>query len=125
MRVHAKSLRSRQTATPWNAAHQAPLSTGFFRQECWNGLPFSSPGDLPDRGIKPGQPAWQTGSSPSEPPGKPLKMTCARVHAKLLQMCPTLCDPMDSSPSGSSVYGILQARILEWVAIPFSRDLPT
>ena len=38
--------------------------------------------------------------------------------------CPTLCDPMDSSPPGSSVYGILQARILEWVAIPFSRGLP-
>ena len=41
-------------------------------------------------------------------------------HAKLLQSCPTLCDPMDSSPSGSSVHGILQARILEWVAISFS-----
>ena len=41
-------------------------------------------------------------------------------HAKLLQSCPTLRDPMDSSPSGSSVHGILQARILEWVAISFS-----
>ena len=37
------------------------------------------------------------------------------------QLCPTLCDPMDCSPPGSSVHGILQARILEWVAIPFSR----
>ena len=37
------------------------------------------------------------------------------------QSCPTLCDPMDCSPPGSSVYGILQTRILEWVAIPFSR----
>ena len=37
------------------------------------------------------------------------------------QSCPTLCDPMDCSPPGSSVLGILQARILEWVAIPFSR----
>ena len=43
------------------------------------------------------------------------------VHAKLLQSCPTLCDPMDCSPPGSSIHGILQARILEWVAIPFSR----
>ena len=41
--------------------------------------------------------------------------------AKLLQSCPTLCDPMDCSPPGSSVHGILQAKILEWVAIPFSR----
>ena len=38
-----------------------------------------------------------------------------------LQLCPTLCDPMDCSPLGSSVYGILQARVLEWFAIPFSR----
>ena len=37
------------------------------------------------------------------------------------QLCPILCDPMDYSPPGSSVNGILQARILEWVAIPFSR----
>ena len=40
--------------------------------------------------------------------------------AKLLQSCPTLCDPIDSSPPGSSVPGILQARILEWIAISFS-----
>ena len=44
--------------------------------------------------------------------------------AKSLQLCPTLCDPMDCSPPGSSVHGILQARILEWVAMPSSRDLP-
>ena len=41
--------------------------------------------------------------------------------AKLLQSCPTLCDPMDCGLPGSSVHGILQARILEWVAVPFSR----
>ena len=40
---------------------------------------------------------------------------------KLLQSCPTLCNPMDNSLPSSSVYGILQARILEWVAMPFSR----
>ena len=42
--------------------------------------------------------------------------------AKLLQLCPTLCDPIDGSPPGSSVHRILQARILEWVAISFSQD---
>ena len=42
------------------------------------------------------------------------------MHAKSLQSCPTLCDPMDSSPPGSSVHRILQARILEWGAISFS-----
>ena len=45
--------------------------------------------------------------------------TC--MHAKSLQSCPTLCDPIDCSLRGSSVHGILQARILEWVAMPFSR----
>ena len=43
------------------------------------------------------------------------------VHAKLLQSCPTLCDAMDYSPPGSSVHGFLQARILEWIALPSSR----
>ena len=41
--------------------------------------------------------------------------------AKLLQFCPSLCDPMDCSPSGSSVQGFLQARIMEWAALPSSR----
>ena len=45
----------------------------------------------------------------------------APAAAKSLQSCPTLCNPIDSSPLASSVPGILQARILEWVAIPFSR----
>ena len=39
------------------------------------------------------------------------------------QSCPTLCNPMDCSPPGSSVHGVLQARILEWVTIPFSRGI--
>ena len=43
------------------------------------------------------------------------------MKVSVAQMCPILCDPMDYSPPGSSVYGILQARILEWVAIPSSR----
>ena len=44
----------------------------------------------------------------------------AAAAAKLLQSCPTLCDPMDCSPPASSVHGIFQARVLEWVAIAFS-----
>ena len=46
------------------------------------------------------------------------------VHANLPQLCPTLCDIMACSPPGSSVHGILQARILEWVAMPPPADLP-
>ena len=44
----------------------------------------------------------------------------AAAATKLLQLCPTLCDPIDGSPPGSAVSGILQARTLEWVAISFS-----
>ena len=50
-------------------ASQAPLSMEFSRQEYWNGLPFSSPGDLPDPGIEPWSPALQADFSPSEPLG--------------------------------------------------------
>ena len=48
----------------------------------------------------------------------------AAAAAKSLQSCPTLCNPMDSSPPGSSVHRILKARILEWIAISFSRGYP-
>ena len=47
----------------------------------------------------------------------------ARVCAQSLQLCPTLCDPMDCSLPGCSVHGILQARILEWVAMPSSKGI--
>ena len=50
--------------------------------------------------------------------------THTHTHTEVAQSCPTLCDPMDCSPPGSSVHRILQARILEWVVIPFFGDLP-
>ena len=50
----------------------------------------------------------------------PVSFAAAAAAAKLLQSCPTLCDPRDGSPLGSPVLGILQARTLEWVAISFS-----
>ena len=59
-------------ATPWTVACQAPLSMGFPRQEYWSGFPFSSPGDLPDPGIKPASPALAGGFFTTEPPGKPI-----------------------------------------------------
>ena len=57
--------------TPWTVAYQAPPSMGFTRQECWSGLPFPSPGDLPNPGIKSWSPVLQADALPSEPPGKP------------------------------------------------------
>jgi len=50
---------------PWTVAHQASLTMGFFREEYWSGLPFPSPGDLPDPGIKPRSPALQAESLPT------------------------------------------------------------
>ena len=61
----------RLSATPWTMARQAPLSMGFSRQEYWSGLPFPSPGDIPDPGIEPGSPALEADALTSEPPGKP------------------------------------------------------
>ena len=55
-------------ATPWTVAHQATLSLGLSRQESWSGLPFPSPGDLPDPGLELGTPAFRADSLPSEPP---------------------------------------------------------
>ena len=53
-----------------------------------------------------------------------LEGVCVCVCVLVVQLCPTLCDPMDCSLPGSSVCRILQARILEWVAVPFPEDLP-
>ena len=68
-----KSLsRVRLFATPWTVAYQAPPSMGFSRQEYWSGLPFLSPGDLPDLGIEPISPALAGGFFTTESPGKPV-----------------------------------------------------
>ena len=89
--LRAKSLESCLTfVTLGTVAHQAPLSMGFSRQEYWSRSPCPPPGDL------------------------------SAATAKSLQSCPTLCDPIDGSPPGSPVSGILQARTLEWVAISLS-----
>ena len=85
-------------ATPWTVAYQAPPSMGFSRQDYWSGLPLPSPHSV---------------------------YTTSRMNpaaaAKSLQSCPTLCYPVNCNPPDSSVHGILQARILKWVSISFSR----
>ena len=70
------------SATPWTVAHQAPPSMGFSRQEYWSGLPFPSPVDLPDPGIKPKSPTLQADILTSEPLGKPYTM----LHLSLTEM---------------------------------------
>ena len=77
----------------------------------WVAFPFSR--DLPDTEIKPTSPVLA---------GR--FFTTYHLGVKVTQLCLTLCNPMDCSLTGSSIHGIFQARILEWVAISFSRDLP-
>ena len=67
-KVKVKSLsRVRLFSNPWTATYQAPPPVGFSRQEYWSGVPFPSPGDLPDPGIEPGSPTLQTDPLASEP----------------------------------------------------------
>ena len=80
-----KSLsRVRLFVTPRTVAYHAPPSMGYSRQEYWSGLPFPSPGDLPDPGIEPRSPAFQADTLPSEPPQKP-------VHSMVLGNCIIKC----------------------------------
>ena len=96
-------------ATPWTAAHQAPLSKEFYRQEYWNwGAILFPRGFSSHRGQ-----TWATREAHTH-------QNAAAAAAQSLQLCSTLCDPIDGSPPGSPVPGILQARTLEWVAISFS-----
>ena len=74
---------------------------GFPRQEYWSGLPFPSPEDLPDSGIKPTCPALASRFLTTEPPGKP---ECRHMLCLVPQSRLTLCNPMDCSPPGSSVH---------------------
>ena len=89
--MKVKSLSHvRLFATPWTAAYQAPPAMGFSRQEYWSGVPLPSP-----------------------------KFSCAAATAaKLLQSCPTLCNPIDGSTPGSPIPGILQARTLSGLPFP-------
>ena len=64
--------------TPWTIARQSPLSMGFPRQEYWSGLPFLSPGDLPDPETEPRSPVLAGRFFTTEPPGKPY-LTCVNV----------------------------------------------
>ena len=82
--------------TPWTVAYQASLSMGFSRQEYWSGLPFPSPGDLPNPGIEPRSPTLQANALPSELPGKP--------HGLYTTLNP---NPNPNSPSQNTGVGSL------------------
>ena len=133
-------------ATPWTAAYQAPPSMGFSRQEYWSGVPLPSPGNIfrtiqYDRlhywpqffthfcihnfwhvtlGFFPltlGSAMWLTLANWLR---QIWSVSVQKVKVLVAYSCLTLCNPMD--PPGSSAHGILQTRILEWVAFLFSRE---
>ena len=102
MFCHANSF-----ATPWTIADQAPLSTGFSRQNYWSGLSCLSPGDLPDPGIKSASPGLQADSLLSEPPGKTPYRNSVQFSS-VAKSCLTLCDPVNSGTPGLPVHHQLQ-----------------
>ena len=71
--------------TPWTVAHQPPLSMGFPKQEYWSGLPFPSPRDLPDPGIKPESPALQADSLPPSHQGALNNLWSLQNEGELIQ----------------------------------------
>ena len=88
--MKVKSLSSVRSlfATPWTVAYQAPLSMGFSRQEYWSGLPFPSPGDLPNTGIKPGSPTLQADALTSEARGRGIGNKVKKRIKKVLPQKP-------------------------------------
>ena len=92
-------------ATLWTVAHQAPVSMGFSMQEYWSGLPFPSPRDLPNSGIKPMSLACISCI------GRQILYHCITwktqgyiQFSSVAQLCPTLCNPMNCSTPGLPVY---------------------
>ena len=87
---------SNSFAIPWTVACQAPLSMEFPRQEYWSGLPFPSPGDLPNPGIKPVSPALAGKFFTTEPPEKPKEVYMSLIN----QHINTDLQPQESTLNG-------------------------
>ena len=107
--LRSYGLQLTRPLCPWDSSG---MNTGVGCHALLQGI-------FPTRGSNehlPMSPALQVNSFPTEPAGKPHI-----PHSEVAQSCPTLCDPTDCSLSGSSVHGIFQARVLEWIAISFSR----
>ena len=78
-------------AALWTVAHQAPLGMGFSRQECWSGLPFPTPGDLPNPGIEPTSPILAGRFLPLAPPGKADPEFCLCLGVEITAWAERLC----------------------------------
>ena len=136
-----KSLsRARLFATPWTAAHQAPPSMGFSMKSTGVGCHrllrvthYAMPcyvASVVSDSVRPHRQQPTRLRHPWDSPGKNTGAGChfllqcmkVKSESQVAQSCPTLRDPMDCSPPGSSVHGIFQARVLEWGAIVFSSN---
>ena len=112
-------------------AHEAPLSLEFSRQEYWSGLPFPSPthacevASVVSDSVRSQRQQPTRLPQPWDSPGKNTGVGChfllqrmkMKSESEVTQSCPTLSNPVDCSPPGSSVHGVFQARVLEWGAI--------
>ena len=132
--MHAESLQSHPTLCDCMDYSLSGSSVHRILQARileWVTMPSSRESSWPTSSVSP---ALQADSLPLDPPGKPKiphvveKVSlCATIResvkwkVKVIQSCLTLCNHMNCSPPGSSVHGILQATILEWVVVPFSR----
>ena len=123
-------------AALWTVACQTPLSVGFSRQEYWSGLPRLPPGNLPDPRFEPmslPDPGFELMSLMSPAlvgrffttlaTWEALSARESKSEREVAQLCLTLFNPMVCSLPRSSVHGIFQATVLEWVAISFSELL--
>ena len=135
---------------PWTAAYQAPPSMGFSRQEYWSGVPLPSPqqksryflilqqisiaqrkrfisrliGNVDFSSFQVNNlEILHTPSNTTQPVPSINRFWYNESESEVTQSCPTLSDPMDCSPPGSSIHGIFQARVLEWGAITFFKPL--
>ena len=117
MRVKSLS-RVRLFATSWTVAHQASPSMGLSRQEYWSGLPFPSPGDLPNPGIEPGSISLEADALTSEPPGK------QRKERKPLSRVQLFATPWAVAHQASPSMGFSRQEYWSGLPLPSPGDLP-
>ena len=110
--------------TPWTVACQAPLSMGFSRQEYWSGLPFPSPGDLPDPGIEPASPALQADSYQLSYEGSPSSVRSLKKQksSKKTSTSALLSMPKSLTVWISTNYGKFLKRWEYQTTLPASRE---
>ena len=116
--------------TTWTAAQQAPLPMRFSRQGYWSGLPFPSPGDLPNPGIEPRSPALQADSSPTELQGKQKgkrgdhRFKLTRLKVKSLSHVRLFAITWTAAQQAPLSVGFSRQEYRKGLPLPFLRDLP-